>query len=210
MEKNQTSFFKITFYALMLSFATVLSSANNAWAHGGVSVEEDKCVIRIGPFIAHFTGYQPEARATQEFCEDIPVVGKAIFVVDYISDDLRTMEIEFRILKDVKALGVTAKYEQLGSEQEIDAATIHKAAPAIYPRGTINVTYPFDIKGQYIGLVRARHPGSGSEYISVFPFYVGYFHWMRYVFIIGGILLLSGILFAIFMARAMSENQQKA
>ncbi|MGH8611343.1 MAG: hypothetical protein ACREYF_04640 [Gammaproteobacteria bacterium] len=48
-----------------------------AWAHGGVSIEEDKCVLKIGTFLMHFTGYQPESRGSEEFCEDIPNTGHA-------------------------------------------------------------------------------------------------------------------------------------
>src|SRR3990167_8180724 len=46
-----------------------------AMAHGGVSMEEDLCVMKLGTYRSHFTGYQPEKRSTQEFCEDIPEIG---------------------------------------------------------------------------------------------------------------------------------------
>ena len=45
-------------------------------AHGGVVSEEDLCIIEIGVFSAHFTVYQPETRASTEYCEDIPDVGE--------------------------------------------------------------------------------------------------------------------------------------
>jgi hypothetical protein len=45
-----------------------------ACAHGGVSIEDDTCIMQIGPYRAHFTGYQPAAR-TQPVAddEDLPV-----------------------------------------------------------------------------------------------------------------------------------------
>ena len=44
--------------------------SGNSSAHGGVVAEEDLCVIEIGVYRAHFTIYQPESRASEEFCED--------------------------------------------------------------------------------------------------------------------------------------------
>ena len=59
-------------------------------AHGGVSIEDDRCIMTIGPYRAHFSGYQPKLRASQEFCEDIPAVADAIIVLDFISQPLRS------------------------------------------------------------------------------------------------------------------------
>ena len=44
-------------------------------AHGGVVFEEDVCVLKIGFLQAHFTGYQPSSRGSEEFCEELPDVG---------------------------------------------------------------------------------------------------------------------------------------
>ena len=79
-----------------------------AGAHGGVMFEEDVCVIKIGFLTAHFTIYQPETRASQEYCEAIPDVAATIFVLDYLHDSMREMPVEFRIIKDVEELGVFA------------------------------------------------------------------------------------------------------
>ena len=57
-----------------LSSALLAVAAASAWAHGGVGIEDDKCILRIGSDRAHFAGYQPEHRASQEFCEDFPEV----------------------------------------------------------------------------------------------------------------------------------------
>lgn len=168
-------------------------------AHGGVSMEDDSCILRIGAYRAHFTGYQPERRATQEFCEDIPEQGRAIIVVDFIDEELRSMEVEFRLLRDVQLLGNNARYEQLGSEKDIQRATLLLREPQTYPRGTVHVEQEFPEGGRFIGLVRALNPQSGEQLVSVFPFSVGvtsywkYLPWFLLVLgISGGLVLLTG------------------
>ncbi len=170
-----------------------------AVAHGGVSMEDDSCILRIGPYRAHFTGYQPERRATQEFCEDIPELGRAIIVIDFIDEELRAMQVEFRLLRDVRLLGNNARYEQLGSEKDIQQATLLQREAQAYPRGTVHVEQEFPAGGRFIGLVRARDPQGGEALVSVFPFSVGvtsywkYLPWFLLVLgISGGLVLLTG------------------
>ena len=82
---------------LFLALALV---GERAYAHGGVSLEDDLCIMRIGQYRAHFTGYQPRARASQEFCEDIPELGEAIIVLDFLDPALRNMDIDFEVITD--------------------------------------------------------------------------------------------------------------
>ncbi|MCC6295251.1 MAG: hypothetical protein IT469_00930 [Pseudomonadales bacterium] len=163
--------------ALILVMAPLLG-----FAHGGVSMEEDLCVIQIGRYKAHFTGYLPERRATQEFCEDIPSTGSAVFVIDFISDELREMELDFRIIRDVNDIGIKATYEDLGGEQAIEDATIFYAPMHHYPNGVMNVQYPFVAEGGYVGIINARHLATGLAYRSVFPFRVGRVPYLKYAF----------------------------
>ena len=50
-------------------------SATSAWAHGGLSMDQDMCKLTVGPHMMHFAGYQEDAQRT-EFCEDIPHNGR--------------------------------------------------------------------------------------------------------------------------------------
>lgn len=170
---------------LMMLFST-LTHVATAQAHGGVSMEDDQCIMKIGPLRAHFTGYQPEKRATQEFCEDIPETGRAIIVIDYVSPALRSQTVEFRVLKDSKNLQARGRYEDLGSPQEIEAATLVHVPAQVYPRGTLNFEYRFDQPGWYIGMIEATDPATGQVLHSVFPFRVGMRSLWRYapVFVI--------------------------
>lgn len=163
-----------------LAFCMLLFSAV-AEGHGGVSIEDDKCIMKIGSLRAHFTGYQPEKRATQEFCEDIPELGRAIIVIDYVSPVLRQYAVEFRVLRDVKNLGARGRYEDLGSQAEVEAATLVHVPAQIYPRGTLNFEQRFDQPGWYIGMISATDPATGQVVHSVFPFRVGVRNFWRYV-----------------------------
>ncbi len=165
---------------LWLGGSLLLASAA-AFGHGGVSMEEDVCLIKIGRYTAHFTGYLPQERASQEFCEDIPVATKAVFVLDFISDELREMDIDFRIIRDVKHIGRMAQFEDLGGQDAIEKATIFYEKPKLYGAGVISVHYPFVESGGYIGIITAHHRATGLSYRSVFPFYVGGGHWARYL-----------------------------
>ncbi len=185
----------------------LISASGAAFGHGGVSIADDMCVMQVGPYRAHFTGYQPERRATQEFCEDIPEVGRSIFVIDFINDELRHMETDFRIIKDVNNIGIRAKYEDLGTKEDIERATVYYRPAEIVATGTFNADHTFPEQGHFIGLVTARNPETGKEIISVFPFAVGIFHWGRMLARIGLILALVGGLAGFFITRALRKSR---
>ncbi|MDD3765011.1 MAG: hypothetical protein PHP86_17090 [Nevskiales bacterium] len=172
--------------ALILGLA-----AGPAFSHGGVSVEDDVCIMRIGPYRAHFTGYQPEYRATQEFCEDIPVVAPAIIVLDFIDNALRGMDVEFNLLRDREGLGANARYEDLGSMEQIRQHSLFNVPAASYPRGTITLEPKLEESGWYIGVLSATDPKTGGTLHSVFPFRVGFHNYWKYAIAFALIVALS-------------------
>lgn len=189
---------------------TLMSHQSVSWAHGGVSVDQDVCIMQIGKLKAHFTGYQPEYRATQEFCEDIPVVGKSIFVIDFISDNLRSMELDFRVIEDVNEIGNKAVLSDLGGPEAIEKATVYYKEKAIYPRGTLNSEFEFKNKGRFIGIVTAHYSGDENHVVtSVFPFQVGIFNYWNVLGPIILIILISSAVFGIFLGRLREQNKQK-
>lgn len=105
----------------------------------------------------HFTGYQPQATGTKEFCEDIPETGKTIMVLDAVDAALRDIPIGVRIVRDI------------GDESNLDAITAVSLAPKVYPSGSIVLEYTFDKAGKFIGLITA---GARGEHVSRFPFSV--------------------------------------
>ena len=180
---------KVLMAALMALLASTVA------AHGGVSMEDDTCVMKIADLRAHFTGYQPEKRATQEFCEDIPELGRAIIVVDFVSNALRSYEVEFRVLNDVKGLKSKGRYEDLGTPEDIAAATVVSLPPTAYPRGTLTFEHSFDQPGWYIGMLTAKDPATGKELHSVFPFMVGMNHIWKYLPAFVLVLALAGLIY---------------
>lgn len=199
---NRMLEFVVAISVLLFSFASP------ALAHGGVDMSGDVCVMKIGPYMVHFTGYQPERAVSKEFCEDIPYEGKAIIALDEVDKKLREMPFEFRVLKDVKKLGITAKLEQLGGQEEIEAATVSVHPFKVYPLGTLNFELDF-AKGNYIGVASLKDAEANATHYSVFPFSVGYglpFTWLQYVGIALSALLIVGAAYAVLNRRTAATT----
>jgi hypothetical protein len=168
--------------ATTAALACGLLHARPALAHGGVSMEKDMCVMKIESYKMHFTGYQPESAQAKEFCEDIPEEGNAIISLDQVEKAMRSMAVDFRIIRDSKKIGVSAQFEQLGGEKQIEADTVFYMKPAIYEHGSLQANFSAP-KDAYIGIVMLRDPTTNQilldpntkkELISVFPFSMGF------------------------------------
>ena len=143
------------------------------FAHGGVFIEDDLCVIQIGFFKAHFTIFQPQTSANEEFCEDIPEVTDTLFLLEYMHDSLKQMPVDFRIIKDVTGKGRAAKWEDILQLDDIDKHTVYYQRPMTAPDAVFNAEYEFTEKGNYIGIVTTKQPGNEKVYRAIFPFKVG-------------------------------------
>ena len=159
---------------LLITFCCSLLASQTVLAHGGVAIEDDMCILKAGPYIMHFTGFQPEQSQSEEFCEDIPDVGGAIIVLDYVDKQLRDMAVDFRIIKDVNNIGNTATLDDLGGYSDIEQNTVYYLPSELRRTGSFNVEYNFAEPGRFIGMVRVDDIPNGKEYTSVFPFSVGY------------------------------------
>lgn len=157
----------------MLALAWLAATSPQARAHGGVMVEEDICVIKMGFLSAHFTIYQPQTSANEEFCEDIPDVGQTVFVMDYLHDSLREMPLDFRIIRDVTGAGIYAKWDDVAAIDDLDSATVFYEPPRVHGDAAFTVEHRFDEPGWYIGIVTTHSPVTGKTYQTVFPFEVG-------------------------------------
>ena len=163
-------------------------------AHGGVGMEDDKCVITIGFLKAHFSGYQLTPSGSQEFCEDIPNVASSIFVIDFQHDYLKELLVDFRIINDLTGLGQFAKWDDIAALDNIDQATLLYAPATNYALGSLTARYDFKQAGDYIGVVTARHPDKNEIYRSVFYFRVGGFDY-GYLPVLIGLLLLVQLMY---------------
>tara|TARA_A100001037_G_scaffold86955_1_gene78916 strand:+ start:7349 stop:7969 length:621 start_codon:yes stop_codon:yes gene_type:complete len=144
-----------------------------AGAHGGVVYEDDQCVLKMGYLLAHFTGFQPQRRGGEEFCEDIPEVGEAIFVIEYLHGHMRQMEVDFRVVRDVMDFGVYANWDDVVSMGDLSDDTVFYLPPARQPDGVLRARHEFVDSGGYIGVVTASDAASNKHYNAVFFFYVG-------------------------------------
>jgi hypothetical protein len=163
-----------------LILLVLLAGSTTCYSHGGVSIQDDVCIIKIGRYKAHFTGYLPQERATQEFCEDIPAVSESVFVLDFMNDELRSLDVDFRIIRDVNNLGVNATVSDLGGKEAIRQATVYYSDPKIHANGVFTTRYRFNNGGGYIGIVNATNPLSGKTHQAIFPFSVGQPDYVRY------------------------------
>ena len=155
-------------------------------AHGGLALADDMCILTIGPYRMHFTGYQPLSQE-EEFCEDIPEIGKTVIALDYIQEELRPLTTEVRIIRDT------------GSEANLDEITVFHIPPKVYPTASITIDHTFPEKGKFVGLVTVT--GGPQEYVSRFPFSVGEGRPTSKIVIIAPIVLvLAGVAF-FFMRR---------
>ena len=161
---------RLIFFRLFVMVFSALSM-NNLYAHGGVEVQGNKCLLTVGAYKMLFTGYQPKTSG-EEFCDDIPLAGQTIIVLDFIDPILRSMMVDYRVLHDVNDVGITATLEDVAGIVNLDDATIFYISPKQYPTGTFMVNNNFQ-NGQYIGVLTVKNTESGNVITSVFPFTVG-------------------------------------
>lgn len=145
-----------TLVATIITFGIIFSG--QVHAHGGLALADDLCILTVGPYTIHFTGYQPLSQE-EEFCEDIPEIGKTVIALDYVNDELRPLSTEVRIIRDT------------GSEDNLDEITVFHIPPQVYPSASILVDHTFPVKGNFVGLVTVT--GGEEDYVSRFPFSVG-------------------------------------
>jgi hypothetical protein len=137
---------------------------------------DKRCVLRIGPDIMFFTGYQPQ-NSREEFCDDIPSTGQMVVALDMQESELRDMLTEIRLIKDegnhITMNGLPFLTDaELGSPQVLDPVTITHVLPKKYPTGTLTFEHTFPETGKFIGIVTVKN-AHGQTYVSQFPFSVG-------------------------------------
>lgn len=171
-----------------------------ASAHGGVKLEQDECVLRIGQSTMHFIGYQRSGEE-QEFCEDIAQTGPTVIALEAVSDDLRDMAIGIRVIKDVGG--------EANEKGDLTAATVAKLEPKVYRNGIMTFEHDFKDAGHYVGIVTVRDD-LGNEWVSRFPFTVGlYTFWGMIEYILYGVGFFS-LIGVMWLALRAKSNKQKA
>lgn len=170
-----------------------------AAAHGGVKLEQDECVMQLGPNTLHFIGYQRSGEE-QEFCQDIAQTGPTVIALSAVSPELRDMAIGVRIVKDVG---------EANEKANLDAITIVNMEPKVYRNGILTLEHDFRDAGHYVALVTVRDD-LGNEWVTRFPFGVGlYTFWgmLEYILYGVGFVSLIGAMWLALRAKAQKAAQ---
>ena len=157
---------KNTLISTIIALGVVFSG--QVQAHGGLALADDLCILTVGPYTIHFTGYQPLSQE-EEFCEDIPEIGKTVVALDYINDELRPMATEVRIVHSA-SIGTPDDLEGVAIE-DLENMTVYHLPPKVYPNASITMDHVFPEKGKFAGVVTVSN--EEQEWVSVFPFSVG-------------------------------------
>jgi len=175
--------------ATLIGLAMFFVFPGNALAHGGVVDDGDLCLINIGYLQAHFKIYVPEERQHEDYCEDIPIRGESVFVMEYVHDGLSEAAIDFRIIRNVTGKGRFANLDDIEAIDDLDAVTIRYEPPIVVP-DVFTMLQSFDEDGEFIGIVSARRMDTQKVYTAVFPFEVGYTGIGYWPVFLAGLLLL--------------------
>lgn len=136
-------------------------AAPAALARGALTLNQDTCLLYVGPDFMYFSGYDPAA-PRKRFCEDVPRIGDTVFAMDFAQDEMRAMKVAFRITRDI------------GDSEDpaaIESATLAYAPPKLYPAGSLSLHYNFVDAGNYTGIVTVDG-ANGEHWAARFPFAV--------------------------------------
>jgi hypothetical protein len=119
------------------------------WAHGGVGIEKDPCVRRVGPYLIHFAVYQPQFNSAEEYCAAVPKAGNTILVFDLVDSELRSLPLTIQVVGAV------------GAPQP---KTVLHVPLQTYPTGVVNAEAQLDQPGKYTVIVTLEGPSRPVEF----------------------------------------------
>jgi len=136
-------------------------------------LSNDVCIVTIGFYTTHFTGYQPQTSGNTEFCGEFPDTGETLMVLDYLHQSLSDVPVDFRIIRDEIGKGDFVRFEDVAAIDDIDSVTVFYQPPVVEADASMSISHVFGSNGSYIGIITAGHPTNDSIYTAVFPFTVG-------------------------------------
>ncbi len=147
--------------ALVAALFSIAAAAQQAAARGALTLNQDVCLLYIGPDYAYFSAYDPQ-KPRKRYCEEAPRTGVTVFAIDFAQSEMREMKVDFRILRDI---GENA------DPAAIQAATLAYAPSKAYLTGSLSLAYDFKEPGEYAGLVTVEG-AHGEHWVAYFPFTV--------------------------------------
>jgi hypothetical protein len=148
-----------------LSFALLATIAASA-AQAQIKAEHPRnCVMSVGPTQMMFSAFQ-ENRTDAIYCQHVAETGKTVIILDAKSNELREMNIEVRLLRNIG---------QKDWRDELDTTTVAflPSAKSLQTRGTTSFTHDFTKSGDFIAVVRAYSDDGAKEYVGEYMFTVG-------------------------------------
>ena len=137
----------------------------------------DPCMERAGAYLVHFSAYQPQEYATEEFCRSVPQTGNAILVFDLVDPELRKKPASIRVIE---------------ASSSSEPRLLLNVPAKIYPNGVVNAEVIFDVPGQYTALMTV----DGIDGSAQFPIRVASLSYTMIV-LIAGILLGCGVSYVV-------------
>ena len=162
----------------LLILVFLLAPGAAAFAQGTVCLVEtdDGCTLFIDFYSARFTAYQPIEHGEQRFCNDLPGPGTTLFNLEYLHPSLKSVPVDFRIIRNRTGQGQFARWEDVQALGDLDQHTVFYQSPSIMPMGSLNLQVEFPARGEYLAIVTAGHPTLDKTYHAVFPVSVGTSH----------------------------------
>lgn len=160
--------------ARLMALALLLASFSATPARAGdgpeAMVMDNMCMVMFGYDMIHITAYEVNG-ARDQWCDQIPVVGRTIFTFDIANPAFRDLPIEVRVIRDPMV--------PLSSDADLEPLTIVHLPAKLYRTGTFNFEYTFTEKGHFIGYVTLTRE-NGLKETKQFKFMVG-LTWWAYV-----------------------------
>jgi hypothetical protein len=148
-----------------LSFALIATFAASA-AQAQIKAEHPRfCVMNVGPTQMMFSAFQ-ENRTDGIFCQHVPEIGKTMIILDAKSNELRDMNIEVRLLRNIGQ-------KDWRDDLDVTSVALLPSDKRLSARGTTSFTHDFTKEGDYIAVVRAYSDDGAKEYVGEYMFTVG-------------------------------------
>lgn len=144
-----------------LAFAPVLTGA----AQAQIKAEHPRnCVMNVGPTQMMFSAFQE--KGDEIFCTNISDIGPTLLIFDARQPELRDMNVEVRIVRNVG---------QKDWRDDLDQTNVvaFPIGKHLAQRSTVNFKHDFDKAGDYIAVVRATSDDGAKEYVGEYFFSVG-------------------------------------
>ncbi len=145
--------------------AVLAAPALTGAAHAQIKAEHPRnCVMNVGPTQMMFSAFQE--KGDEIFCTNISDIGPTILIFDARQSELRDMNVEIRIVRNIG---------QKDWRDDLDQTNVvaFPTGKHLAQRSTVNFKHDFVKPGDYIAVVRATSDDGGKEYIGEYFFSVG-------------------------------------